>query len=331
MSEAASAVLSNPAANPATQPDAEPAADQSARSRVSELRVSGHLMTLEQGVFCVFPAPGATQADPTTGLPGVRITRSPGSAASAVSIATFSPDGWLDGAAALVRVNDPVAQILVTVYQSSHQGPESAPRLQIMRLSNEPMPGEAPAAPARAPAAAVQPIVPGEDPQVIAHIQQTGDVGGTLGEWMGKRDSKLWIEGFGLKPTDMIKPSDIEYQAVLGRGWLSPWVDGGNFCGSRGMALPLLGINIRLKGDAADEYECHYSATFVDGTAVGPTPAGQACEAESLAALEAFQVEIRPLAAAGSQAPAPRKQAATRTAAAKSPAKPKAPARTTRR
>lgn len=331
MSEAASAVLSNPAANPATQPDAEQTAEQTARSRVSELRVSGHLMTLEHGVFCVFPAPGATAADPVTGLPGVRITRSPGSAASTVSIATFSPDGWLDGAAALVRVNDPIAQILVTVYQSSHQGPESAPRLQVMRLSNEPMTGDVPAAPAKAAVTAGQPIVPGEDPEVIAHIQQTGDVGGTLGEWMGTRDSKMWIEGFGLKPTDLIKPSDIEYQAVLGRGWLSPWVDGGNFCGSRGMALPLLGINIRLKGDAADDFECHYSATFVDGTAVGPTPAGEACESESLAALEAFQVEIRPRAAAGSKTPAPRKQAASRTAAVKSPAKPKAPARTTRR
>ena len=328
MSEAASAVLSNPAANPSTQPDAEPAADQSARSRVSELRVSGHLMTLEQGVFCVFPAPGAAQADPVTGLPGVRITRSPGVAASAVSIATFSPDGWLDGAAALVRVNDPVAQILVTVYQSAHHGPESAPRLQVMRLSNEPMSGEAPA---RTPAAAGQPIVPGEDPEVIAHIQQTGDVGGSLGEWMGTRDSKMWIEGFGLKPTDLIKPSDIEYQAVLGRGWLSPWVDGGNFCGSRGMALPLLGINIRLKGDAADNFDCQYSATFVDGTTVGPTQAGQPCESESLAALESFQVEIRPRGEAGAKAPATRKQAATRTAAAKAPAKPKTPARTTRR
>ncbi len=331
MSEAASAVLSNPAANPATQPDADPAAEQTARSRVSELRVSGHLMTLEQGVFCVFPAPGATPADPVTGLPGVRITRSPGSAASAVSIATFSADGWLDGAAALVRVNDPVAQILVTVYQSSHHGPESAPRLQVMRLSNEPMSGDVAAAPAKAPAAAGQPVLPGEDPEVIAHIQQTGDVGGSLGEWMGTRDSKMWIEGFGLKPTDMIESGDIEYQAVLGRGWLSPWVDGGNFCGSRGMALPLLGINIRLKGDAADNFDCEYSATFVDGTAVGPTQAGQACEADSLAALEAFRIEIRPRGEAGAKAPAPRKQAATRTAAAKSPAKPKTPARTTRR
>ncbi len=325
MSEAASAVLSNPA----TQPDAGSAADQAARSRVSELRVSGHLMTLEHGVFCVFPAPGAADADPVTGLPGVRITRSPGSPASAVSIATFSPDGWLDGAAALVRINDPVAQILVTVYQSAHHGPETAPRLQVMRLSNEPLPGQAPAAQIQSPA--TQPATPGEDPEVLAHIQQTGDVGGILGDWMGTPGSKLWIEGFGLKPTGVIAPGDIEYQAVLGRGWLSPWVDGGNFCGSRGMALPLLGINIRLKGDAAESYDCQYSATFVDGSEIGPTPGGQACEAESLAALEAFHVEIRPRDTAAPKAAAPRKQAAGRTKTAKSPAKPKTPARTTRR
>ena len=48
-----------------------------------------------------------------------------------------------------------------------------------------------------------------------------------------------------------IAPEDIEYQAVLGRNWLSPWVEGGKFCGSRGMALPLLGLKVRLKGAAA--------------------------------------------------------------------------------
>ena len=88
-------------------------------------------------------------------------------------------------------------------------------------------------------------------------------------------------------------PADIEYQAVLGRGWLSPWIEGGKFCGSRGMALPLLGLKVRLKGGAAKTHECSYSATFVDGSSVGPVPAGETCEAESLAALEAFQVVIR--------------------------------------
>ena len=34
--------------------------------------------------------------------------------------------------------------------------------------------------------------------------------------------------------------------------------------------------------------------TFVDGSTAGPVAAGQACEAESLSALEAFQIEIVP-------------------------------------
>ena len=81
---------------------------------------------------------------------------------------------------------------------------------------------------------------------------------------------------------------------MLGRGWLSPWIEGGKFCGSRGMALPLLGLKIRLKGGAAKTHECSYAATFVDGSSVGPVPGGETCEAESLAALEAFQVTISP-------------------------------------
>jgi hypothetical protein len=74
-----------------------------------------------------------------------------------------------------------------------------------------------------------------------------------------------------------IPAPDIEYQAVLGRDWLSPWVEGGKFCGSRGMAVPLLGLKLRLKGAAAEEYHCSYMASFVDGTRAGPVPAGEAC------------------------------------------------------
>jgi len=74
---------------------------------------------------------------------------------------------------------------------------------------------------------------------------------------------------------------------------LSPWIEGGKFCGSRGMALPLLGLNVRLKGDAAKTHECTYYASFVDGSNVGPVPGGEACQADSLAALEAFQIVLR--------------------------------------
>ena len=118
----------------------------------------------------------------------------------------------------------------------------------------------------------------------MAHIQRMGDVGCKLGEWLGVKGSRQWVEGFGMAPANGIALEDIEYQAVLGRNWLSPWVEGGKFCGSRGMALPLLGLKVRLKGAAAKAFECSYSATFVDGSAVGPVNGGETCEAESLAA-----------------------------------------------
>jgi len=62
------------------------------------------------------------------------------------------------------------------------------------------------------------------------------------------------------------------------------------------MALPLLGLNVRLKGAAAKEYTVRYSATFIDGSAVGPVGEGTACEAPGLAAMESFLIELMPKA-----------------------------------
>ncbi|HJS84343.1 MAG TPA: hypothetical protein VJ779_02670, partial [Acetobacteraceae bacterium] len=166
--------------------------------------------------------------------------------------------------------------------------PEQAPRLQVLRLG-----GEAPMTGAVAPGAAGNRPTPA-NADVVAHIQRMGDVGATFGEWMGTRGSRLWIEGFDIAPRAGVAPSDIEYQAVLGRDWLSPWVEGGKFCGSRGMALPLLGLTVRLKGQAASTHDLSYEATFVDGSASGPMQAGEPCQAESLAALEAFRIDLRP-------------------------------------
>jgi hypothetical protein len=202
-----------------------------------------------------------------------------------VSISTFREDGWLDNTAALVRVSDGPAQVLVTIYQAAGQPSEHAPRLQVLRLAGDPA------------VAGSEPPVPApkeRDPEVMAHVQGTGDVPGQFGDWIGKPKSGSWIEGFGISDKGPIAPGDMEYQGVLGRGWLSPWVENGKFCGSRGMALPLLGLNVRLKGAAAKEFTVRYSATFIDGSAVGPIEEGTACEAPGLAAMEALQIELIP-------------------------------------
>jgi hypothetical protein len=302
------------------------AAPPSAAGRITELRVSANLMTLETGVYCVFPAPGSRAPDAASGLPGVRITRCPGMAGrpEAVSISTFRDDGWLDNTAALVRVTDGPAQVLVTIYQAAGQPGENAPRLQVLRLAGD------------AAVAGSEPAVPAakeRDADVMAHIQGAGDVPGQFGEWIGKRGSRAWIEGFGISDKGPIAPGDAEYQGVLGRGWLSPWVDNGKFCGSRGMALPLLGLNVRLKGAAAKEYTVRYSATFIDGSAVGPVEEGNACEAPGLAALESFLVELVPRAdrsAPEADSAAPDRSAAARPAAPRG-STPKSPARSSRR
>lgn len=292
MSEAGSAIApkSQPAGGqqaglPAAGPMAGAPLVPNPANRVTELRVSGHLMALDPGLDRLFHTSSA--AADGSGLPGVRVSSPPGpfSRPDAVTISTFRNDGYIAGQddAALVRVIGAPAHVLITIYQSPAHGPEAAPRLQVIRLGAQDSSGvDAPIAQSGAMAA---------DPEaeVVAHVQRSGDLSCGMGEWIGIRESQRWIEGFSVQPAD-IEPDEIEYQAVLGRGWLSPWVEGGKFCGSRGMALPLLGLNVRLRGSAAERFDCRYAATFTDGSQIGPVKAGETCEAESLAPLEAFQI-----------------------------------------
>ncbi len=288
-----------------------------ATGRVTELKVSGHLMTLDPGLFCIVQT--AQLAGSPNGLPGVRLSLPPGALgrAEGVRISTFREDGWLgerDGAA-LVRVVDGPAQVLVTIYQAPEATPDQAPRLQVLRLS-----GDAPIPGAQTQGAGGRPTP--ADADVVGHVQRMGDIGVKFGDWMGTRGSRLWIEGFGIAPRKGIAASAVEYQAVLGRDWLSPWVEGGKFCGSRGMALPLLGLTVRLKGEAASTHELSYEASFVDGSTAGPMQAGEPCQAESLAALEAFRINLQPKGGASAEPTRPRASRRTGEGAGANAAKP---------
>ena len=202
MSEVTSAVRTHVKAE---QPKQPPASSADPSRRIAELQVSAHLMALEAGLFCVFQTPGSAPPDPATGLPGVRITPAPGIAGrpEAVSVSTFREDGWLNGTAALVRVTDGSAQILVTIYQ--HKGMDAAPRLQVLRLSGEPTAPDAPTVPfAGRTRPAADPAKPAPTPEVMAHVQRMGDVGCKIGEWLGEKGSRQWVEGFGMAPSNGI-------------------------------------------------------------------------------------------------------------------------------
>lgn len=297
---------------------------QAAKQAITELSVTGRLMALDAGAYCVFHAPGTAVADAASGLPGVRISIPPAANGypGVVQLAGFAEGGWLAGAddAALIRIVGGPAQVLVTVYEMPGAG-QKAPQLQVIRLSPD-VPAAQPVAPPQQ--AMPQPPLPQQAmpqavPEISAHVFGRGDVAGQLGAWVGDRGSKRWIEGFGLAPRNSVALADIEYQVVLGRDWVSPWSEGGQFCGSRGMSLPLLGLRVRLRGASAALAMIRLQGTFVDGTAAGPVSDGALLESPAMAALEAFCIEILPRTAS-----APKASRKPPAAAKATKAKPKA-------
>jgi LPS sulfotransferase NodH len=125
---------------------------------------------------------------------------------------------------------------------------------------------------------------------VLAHIRNIGDVTGPCGTWIGQPGSGLWIEGFNIKLRNGMPPGAIKYQAIHDFGRVSPWVDGGDYCGSRGISVPLRGFCIRTNDASAGMLHCEYSAWFQDGETVGPVPAGQPCQSARNAPLESLQI-----------------------------------------
>ena len=259
-----------------------------ADSRVQELRASAHLMTLDAGTFCLVN--GSTK--PADGMiSGVRVSATD-PADTNIAITALRPDGWLGGGgdSALIRVHEGPAQILITIYQPAGTT-DGAPKLRVLRLSDA-----APAAEAASAAPAMRrPVMVLTEPHdVIAHVQREGDLGRAFGEWVGTPGSQTAIEGFSITAPKDLAPGDLSYQAVLGRGWMSPWSEAGQFCGSRGMALPILGLRIKLSDVAAKRYDLRLSATFIDGAKLDDVGSGEGCETPALAALEAMRIELAP-------------------------------------
>ncbi len=272
------------------------------------LGVSSRLIRLDPGLFSLNMMPvSISPKDREQGLPALRASLPPGPPGrrEMVNISTFRGDGWMTAGdePTLFRVLPGGAEVLVTLYWSANDPGAAPPPLMLVRLNadaaaqgqfdtksgglgHEPgaLPMPRPSAPAASRSAA----------EVVAHIEGVGDVDGRFGEWVGMRGSGRAIEGFSLAPRQVISADDFEIRALLGRDWLSPWLPGGSFCGSRGLALPLRGFCLRLHPAAAVRLDLAAFARFVDGTQTGPVATDQLCASASLSPLEAFQILVRP-------------------------------------
>ncbi len=157
--------------------------------------------------------------------------------------------------------------------------------------------------------------------QIGAHICTRGDMNFTNVPWAGRIAPGLWIESFTVRPLERFEPKDVEYKALTGSGFETPWVSDGAPCGTRGMGVPLVAFALRFKGTAAAGFDCEYSGYFQSGVTVGPLRNGAPCRSTvANDPLEGIQVRLVKRSTAGGSHPAtagkrPAAVAASRTRA----------------
>ncbi len=261
----------------------------------AKLEVTAQILTFDPGLYSVdVQASQIMRGASGMIVPCVRLDPiNTGEAARAfVSALSDTPLICPGDHASYLRVQGSKASVLLTIYKLA--GGMAPPELRIALVQ----PGNG-----RAPEAKAAAALASEKLHVMAHIERAGDVTAQGGAWAGQPGGRGAVEGFALTPGGAIKPEDIEYQAVLGSDWTTPWLAGGEFCGSRGLSLPLLGARIRLRGEAAKTYSCTYWGSFVGAGEIGPVADGLVCGAGG-AALEALRVVITRLAPQAAVPPA---------------------------
>jgi GT2 family glycosyltransferase len=150
--------------------------------------------------------------------------------------------------------------------------PEKAPVVQrLAATSKKTLPRVA------APAGVPAPPIP-LPLQIQAHVRSRGDMSFADVPWAGRVAPGLWIESFSVRPLERFAAQDIEYKGLTGSGFETPWLSDDRMCGTRGMAVPLVGFAVRLKpSPAATAYDCEYSGYFQSGVVVGPLRNGAPC------------------------------------------------------
>lgn len=261
----------------------------------ANLDVAAQLLTFDPGLYSVEVA-SAQIHRPASGfiLPSIRLDPMPSGQGRAFVSTLSDSDLMRPGEQpGYLRVQGSRVNVLLTIYKLA--GGSTAPELRIRRVHTE---GEAAgAAPAEMPVAS-EPLT------LLVHMQRIGDAAVAGGVWAGDAGGSTVIEGFAVTPGATVPAQEIEYQAILGTDWTTPWLPGGEFCGSRGMSLPLLGARVRLTGKSAQKYSCVYWARFTGAQKAVQAADGAACQ-DGRKPIEALRVAIIPRRSGKSAAAAP--------------------------
>lgn len=135
------------------------------------------------------------------------------------------------------------------------------------------------------------------DVGVLAHISHVGDVYGPNGIVNFGADANS-LQGLALTGPD----GALEYRVRWPDGSWSDWARQG-FLGTRGRALLLTGVAVRLTEEARPCFELKLAARFAGSAEAVAAASGEDCIGDASAALCALQIDLAPLAAANIEAP----------------------------
>jgi len=265
------------------------------RVSVSEnISATAEFLKLAKGVYLFSVASDdEEQRDDTDALPAIQISTAPGIKGGAVEYLGSRNTGqhWLyrSGDNLVLKVNQSPADIVVTLI--------TRPNLKPLQIDVQKLEGEGErltrrqiGSLERARTSATQfanpdmalPAVPETaeclKSQIVAHVQNVGDMVFFDQSWVGASDRLLSIEAFTITPMLNVAPAGIEYKCLMATGIESHWTEQGQPCGTRGLSTPLLGFAVRSKNEGHDgAFTCQYSGRFSSGKLMGPLKDGEMC------------------------------------------------------
>ncbi|MDI9850030.1 hypothetical protein QM467_18490 [Rhodoblastus sp. 17X3] len=193
----------------------------------------------------------------------------------------------------VVRAEQPGSLSVKLIRQNSGESIDATLRL-------EPIAVDASVAPT--PARAVEPAPlrreaeSGIQLRLCGHVARRGDVEVSAAQWVAGPGAPAAIEGIEIRgafPAGV----RIETQALVATNpprWLD-WASAGAFAGTRGRAMPLAGLRLRLAGEAASRYVLRADALFLGSAIV--TRRGREVELVGSGAadpLVGFRLDIEP-------------------------------------
>jgi hypothetical protein len=171
---------------------------------------------------------------------------------------TQEPILWSPGGCLIAKATRP-AQLLVQVVPADRSGGSVDATIEFLHLTSDP-------AGAQKVSSTLVPMNMASF-RLLGHVAGLGDVIVGADDWIAGPKAPARVEGVSIDWPDMPKTLGLRYSAKIGgqRPVTTAFVEAGQYVGTRGRALPLIGLTIELTGIKATKY-CIVSDAIFQGS-----------------------------------------------------------------